>query len=45
MMQLEVLLGELKMLFYLAVVLPIESIPKIVSGYATMIGDFLTQWL
>lgn len=43
MTQWEVFLGELKMLFYLTIVLPIISMPKIISGYSSMIWEFLTQ--
>lgn len=43
MEQLEVLFGELKMLFYLTIVLPIESIPEIISAYTTMVWKFLIE--
>ena len=43
MEQLEVLFGELKMLFYLTIVLPIESIPEIISAYTTIVWKFLIE--
>lgn len=41
--KLELLKGELTMGFYMFVVIPILAIPTVISGYITMIWEFLTR--